>query len=251
VQAATEHHMRASGGEYLKSIIFGGMDGVITTFAVVAGAAGGNLGPDIVLIMGFSNLLADGLSMGLGDFISSKAEEDFVVAEHARETWEFENYPEGEKAEMVELYEERGYNNEDATNLVEILTRNKETFINTMMVEELGMMPPDPESSPAKHGLVTFFSFLVNGLIPLLTFVIASIVTSSTGEPIDFMYLFGLTCLLTGLNMFGLGAVSSIFTIDPWWKAGCFTLLNGAIAAGASYLVGFIVGKIVGSDVPI
>lgn len=85
--------------------------------------------------MGFSNLLADGLSMGLGDFISSTAEEDFVKAEHARETWEFENYPEGEKSEMVELYEKKGYSNEDATNLVDILTRNKECFINTMMVE--------------------------------------------------------------------------------------------------------------------
>jgi DNA damage-binding protein 1 len=248
--AATEHHM-TSTGSYLKSIIFGGMDGVITTFAVVAGAAGGNLGSEIILIMGFSNLLADGLSMGLGDFISSKAEDDFVAAEHARETWEFENYPEGEKAEMVELYQERGYSEEDAANLVEILTRNKETFINTMMVEELGMMPPDPDSSPAKHGLVTFLSFLANGLIPLLTFVIASIVTASSGEHIDFYFLFGLTCALTALNMFGLGAVSSIFTIDPWWKAGLFTLLNGCVAAGASYLVGYIVGKIVGTEVPV
>lgn len=69
-------------------------------------------------------------------------------------------------------------------------------------------MPPDPESSPAKHGLVTFLSFLANGLIPLLTFVVASIVTKLTGESLSFNFLFGLTCAVTAANMFGLGAVS-------------------------------------------
>jgi hypothetical protein len=75
------------------------------------------------------------------------------------------------------------------------------------------MMPPDPESSPAKHGIVTFLSFLANGLIPLLTFVVASIVTNATGENIDFYFLFGLTCALTAANMFGLGAVS----VSPYY----------------------------------
>lgn len=69
-------------------------------------------------------------------------------------------------------------------------------------------MPPDPDSSPAKHGVVTFLSFLANGLIPLLTFVVAAIATKITGERIDFYFLFGMTCGLTALTMFGLGAVS-------------------------------------------
>eukprot|EP01126_Amoeba_proteus_P007314 TRINITY_DN12624_c0_g1_i13.p1 TRINITY_DN12624_c0_g1~~TRINITY_DN12624_c0_g1_i13.p1 ORF type:complete len:147 (-),score=28.16 TRINITY_DN12624_c0_g1_i13:798-1238(-) len=82
---APETHI--SSGSYIKSIVFGGMDGIMTTFALVSGAAGGQLGSTVILIMGISNLLADGLSMGLGDYISSKAEEDYSLAEFERENW--------------------------------------------------------------------------------------------------------------------------------------------------------------------
>jgi len=244
LKSANEDHQK--GGDYVKSMVFGGMDGIITTFAVVAGAAGANLGTNVILIMGFSNLVADGLSMGLGDFISSTAENDYVASELARETWEFENYPAGEKAEMVDLYEAKGFNKEDATELVDILSRNKTYFIENMMVEELGLLPPDPEDSPAKHGLVTFLAFCVMGIVPLLTFMVAAIIQSSQQSKSgpDFMLLFGITCALTVLAMFGLGVISSIFSIDPWWKCGLFTLANGAVASGLAYLIGWLVGLI-------
>jgi len=99
---------------------------------------------------------------------------------------------------MVELYKEKGFSHDDATNLVDIISRNKEVFIDTMMVEELGLLPPDPNASPAKHGVITFISFCINGLVPLLTFIIASIVSNSRGgESIDFMFLFWISCALT------------------------------------------------------
>jgi len=101
VQSANENHRRS--GEFVKSMVFGAMDGIITTFAVVAGVAGSNLTTGVVLILGFANLFADGISMGLGDFLSEKAEYDYVISEKARELWETQNYLEGEKKEMVEL----------------------------------------------------------------------------------------------------------------------------------------------------
>lgn len=66
--------------DYAKSIVYGGMDGIVTTFAVVAGAVGGNLGIKPILILGFSNLLADGFSMAVGDYLSSTTEESAVKA---------------------------------------------------------------------------------------------------------------------------------------------------------------------------
>ncbi len=72
------------------------MDGILTSFAVVAGAAGGKLPTPVVLVLGFSNIFADALSMGVGEFLSSKAENEWILSERKREEWEFENYPEGE-----------------------------------------------------------------------------------------------------------------------------------------------------------
>ena len=77
--------------------MYGGLDGIITTFAVVAGVAGASLSSGVVLILGFANLIADGLSMAIGDYLSTKAENEYNKAERAREKWEVENYPEGEK----------------------------------------------------------------------------------------------------------------------------------------------------------
>jgi len=89
------------GSDYVKSIVFGGLDGIITTFSTIASSVGGNLSIEAVITLGFANLIADAISMGVGDFISSKAEYDHLMAERARELWEFDNHPEGEKQEMV------------------------------------------------------------------------------------------------------------------------------------------------------
>lgn len=77
----------SAGSDYLKSIVFGGLDGIITTFAVIATVAGANLDVRIVILMGFANLVADGISMGFGDCLSSKAEQEFVENEYGREKW--------------------------------------------------------------------------------------------------------------------------------------------------------------------
>jgi len=100
VVAADETH-GGFGSENIKSIVFGGLDGIITTFSTIASSVGGNLSIEAVITLGFANLIADAISMGVGDFISSKAEYDFLIAERAREAWEFDNHPEGEKQEMV------------------------------------------------------------------------------------------------------------------------------------------------------
>jgi len=182
--------------------------------------------------MGFANLVGDGLSMGLGDYLSSKAELDFVKSEKKREKWELENYPDGEKREMVELYMARGMSEEDATQVIGTLAKYKNLFLDLMLVEELGLMPPDEDDSPAKNGLVTFCAFAVFGFIPLLPYVFGRAIG---GANIDAM--FGAACGLTALTMALLGASKAKFTNQAVLESSLWMLLNGTVAAAAAYLV--------------
>jgi len=237
---AKEKHKK--GADYLKSIIYGGLDGIMTGFSIVTAAAGATLGIPVIIILGIANLIADGIAMGVGDFISGKAEIDYALAEKKREEWEYENYPKGEIDEMIEIYKEKGMKIEDAKDLVAALLKHKDNFINTMMVEELGVMNPDPNESPAKHGGVTFISFVIYGFVPLIPFMIG------TAVPTQFWTLFGISCALVGVVLFALGAVTSIFTILPWYKGGFYIFAVGFLAAVASYLIGWGVGTIVPSS---
>lgn len=211
--------------------MFGGLDGIITTFAVVAASVGGSLSSDVIMLMGFANLVADGLSMGFGDYLSSKAELEYTRAEHKREKWELDNYPEGEKREMVELYVKRGMTEDDAHLIVETMSKYKNLFLDVMMVEELGLMPPDEDDSPAKNGMVTFAAFVFFGIIPLLPFCFRDATKAS--DDLNF----GVACFLTGCTMLALGAAKAKFTNQSMTQSALLMLLNGGLAAVAAYLV--------------
>ena len=132
-----EKHPLASA--HIKSIVYGGLDGIITTFAVVAGAAGGGFGPNVVIVMGISSLLADALSMGVGDALSSKAETEVARRERERERWELENFKEGEIGEMVDIYTKRGMSKEDAEIVIRVCAKYEPLFVDMMLVDELGL----------------------------------------------------------------------------------------------------------------
>lgn len=236
-KVATEPHTTGSG-QYIKSIIFGGLDGIITTFSIVAGVAGADLSPEVVLVFGFANLLADGLSMGFGDYLSSKAELDYAKTERARELWEYDNFPEGEKEEMVEIYMKNGFSEEKARKAIDILSTNKDFFVDHMMVHELGIMPPAEDESPAKDGLITFVSFLIFGFIPVLAYLVVPRSDPSVA--------FAVACVLTGATLFILGVVKGKLSGNSMIRSGFMVLLNGAIAAAAAYLIGWALGKATG-----
>lgn len=232
-------------GQYIKAAVFGGLDGIITTFAVVASVAGANLSTGIVIIMGFSNLIADGISMGFGEFVSMQSEKDYVQAERNREEWEYENGFEGEVKEMVDLYVEKGFSKKEAEGIISVMAGHKDFFIDHMMVQELGMMPPDPEESAWKSGLVMFVSFLIFGLIPLLSYLAFSTINFKTNKADA---LFAIACVLTAVALFTLGAIKSKFSTQSWWRSGLWVLLNGTLAAAAAYLIGFGLEALVGGD---
>lgn len=230
-KTALENHNQEQG-QYIKSLVYGGLDGIITTFAVVAGVAGAALSAGVVLILGFANLIADGLSMAIGDYLSTKAELEYKQEERKREAWEVENYPEGEKHELIELYTAKGMPEEDAKQVTEIISRHKETWIDIMMVEELGII--EENESPVKNAVVTFLSFVVFGLVPILIYVVSRFVPGMEGNT------FLIACILTGLTLFALGALKVKITGKNWFLSGLEMLIVGGITAAAAYIIGVL-----------
>lgn len=226
-QAAEEHKTE---GQYLKSAVYGGLDGTITTFAVVAGVAGASLSAGVVLILGFANLIADGLSMAIGDYLSTKSEREYQKAEREREAWEVDNYPDGEKKEMTEIYTDKGLSKKDASTITSIISKNKKAWVDIMMVEELGIV--ESRESPLKNSIVTFISFAFFGFIPLITYILAKFI------PFLARNEFVAASILTGFTLFLLGAAKVKVTGKNWLKSGLEMLIVGGIAAAAAYGIG-------------
>lgn len=235
-----------SEGGLLKPIIFGGLDGILTAFAIVAGAAGGALDPSVILILGFSNIFADALSMGVGEFLSSKAENEWILSERERERWEMENYPEGEIREMIDIYTERGMERQDAKLVVETMAKYKEFFVDIMMVEELELQCPEEDHIKAsvKEGIIMFLSFACFGSFPLLGYVLIPL--SFPG--LDSTALFVCACIVTGIVLFLMGCVKAKFSASSWYLCGAETLLLGGTCATVAYTIGQFVDTLVANN---
>lgn len=226
---------RAFSGEYVSSMVYGGLDGIITTFAVVAGVTGASLNPTVIIIMGFSNLLADGFSMAVGDYLSSKAEDEYDEDERKKLRRRIDNNYDEEISEMQLYYENMGVESGDAALISRTLSKNKPAFTEQRLATEFG----EPETnSPIKNAIVTFFSFTIYGLIPLLAYV----VTAFFPEILDQAFL--TASILTGIMLFILGIVKSRLTKTNMWKSGFEMLGVGGLAAFVAYGIGFILGGI-------
>lgn len=228
--------LHKAGGGLIKPIIFGGLDGILTAFAIVAGAAGGALEPSVILILGISNIFADALSMGVGEFLSSKAENEWILSEREREMWEMENYPEGEIQEMIDIYVERGMGREDAQVVVSTMAKYKDFFVDVMMVEELELNVPDENhvQESMREGVVMFCSFAFFGFLPLLGYVIIPALFTDLGP--DSLFL--CACIVTGIVLFIMGCVKSLFSTAKWYISGMETFLLGGACATVAYTIG-------------
>jgi DNA damage-binding protein 1 len=240
--AIAEEKHGGTGSEYIKSVVFGGLDGIITTFSIVAAVAGASLAVEVTLMMGFANLLADGISMGLGDYLSEAAELEYLKSERAREAWEMDNYPEGELAEMVELYVEKGVDRKDAESILTTMAKYKDFFVDHMMVLELGQQSPGDDAHPAMNGLVTFLSFIAFGSVPMWAYLImwGAKYTSRSG-------MFGVACAVTACTMYLLGVVQAKISRQDAFRTGLSLMANGCLAAAAAYLVGWGLEQAIGT----
>lgn len=174
-----EEHKQNPLSEYLREIVYGGIDGIVTTFAVVAGFSGASvqgentlgLTAGAVLLFGFANLFADSMSMGLGNFLSILTEKDVYKAHKDKERKEIESNTSMEELETLTILQEKGFSKEDSQTLVDIYKHNKEYWVDWMMNHELEI--PNPEGvNPYLTAASTIGSFIFFGAIPLLPYLI-------------------------------------------------------------------------------
>jgi len=231
---APEKHGGA-GAQYIGDIIYGGLDGIITTFAIVSGVAGAQLESGIILILGLANLIADGFSMATGAYLSLKSEQAYYDKERERESWEVEHFPEGEKQEMRQIYLQQGYTEEEATQLVKIKSRNPERWVDTMMIDELSMIRDDRK--PLLSGLTTLLSFIFAGAVPLLVYLVGLVIA----VPISF----GISVLLSALALFALGAAKVRITSQNPFLSGFEMLVVGGLASGVAYAIGALLRNLI------
>jgi len=233
---AIHKEMHKKKGEYIGDFVYGALDGIVTTFAVVSGVTGAGLSTTIILILGFANLLADGLSMAAGNYLGTKSEQEYYKKEKERETWEIEHVPEGEKEEIREIYSRKGFKGRDLERAVEIITSDKETWVKTMMLEELNMV--EDKKSPIKAGMVTFIAFFALGLIPVFAYTVSYLFAFQSD-------LFLITVILTLVTIFVVGSVRSLVIKKKWYIAGLEMLIIGGAVAIASYYAGFFISTLI------
>jgi VIT1/CCC1 family predicted Fe2+/Mn2+ transporter len=234
---AREEHGGA-GDLYVGDLVYGGLDGVVTTFAVVSGVVGASLGSQVILILGFANLLADGFAMASGAYLSTKSEAEYYHREEERERWEVDNYPDGERAELLEIYRQRGYSEEEAGQLVAIQSRDPERWVKAMMVDELSMLPD--ERKPLTSAGATLAAFVLAGSLPLLAYFAGIFWT------IPSQAAFRASVVLTGIALFSLGAAKVFVTHRNPVRSGLEMLVVGGLAATAAYIVGALLKGLAG-----
>lgn len=209
---------------YLRDLIYGAIDGSVTTFAIVAGVAGAGLPPGVIVTLGIANVLADGFSMAAGNYSGTKAEADNadrlneIVRAHIRDN------PDAAMNELREVLATKGLNQPLLDTATQAIAKDTDAILQFLLEGRYGIGPL--EAHPLRSALATFGAFLLIGLIPLLPFML--------GIP----NAFAISATMTMVSFFGIGAAKAHWSLFPWWRSGLETLFIGGTAAMIAYVVG-------------
>lgn len=223
--------------EFLKQIVYGGNDGIVTTFAIVAGFAGAQadgvaqIGGLAVLVFGLANLFADAVSMGLGEVLSGRAAHDLYRGRHEIELAEIARNPEWERQNLVRVLHRRGLPEREAETVSDVLIRHPQMMADLLLNYDLGMSNP-ADDTPLINGLVTFVSFVMFGAVPLVPYLLFD-ASSQT---------FVLSVSATFSALAALGLLRWNATGERLLRTLGETVVLGAICALVAYSVGFLVG---------
>jgi VIT1/CCC1 family predicted Fe2+/Mn2+ transporter len=221
IAAQNEHGM-------LGDFVLGAVDGAITTFAIVTGSAGAGLSAGVALVLGVANVLADGLSMAIGNYLKTRADQQMVGRYRRMEERHIDRAPEGERAEIREIFASKGFSGDVLESIVDTITSDRRRWVEVMLVEEWGL--PVQIGSPLRAGTVTFAAFVLAGLVPLLPLIFSGwIATRQT---------FLISAVATAVTFVGIGAVRGHVADQPKLVTIAETLLTGGVAAAVSFLVG-------------
>jgi len=218
---------------YLRDFVYGAIDGGVTTFAIISGVVGAELSTRIILILGAANLLADGFSMGVSNYLGTRAERQFLERARQIEEEHIDLIPAGEAEEIRTLFRNKGFEGKLLEQVVEVITSDRQVWVDTMLREEWGLALEG--ASPVKAGLVTFLAFQLAGFVPLAPFTLLFLLNV---DHLEQSTVFGFTSLLTGGVFFVIGLLKARFTGERRVQSGIETLLVGGGAATVAYVVG-------------
>jgi VIT1/CCC1 family predicted Fe2+/Mn2+ transporter len=224
------------GQGYTQDAVLGAIDGCVTTFAIVAGTMGGHFSSVVTIVLGMANLLADGFSMAASEYQATKAEGEEVDAARSEELRHIEVIPEAEREEIRQIYEEKGFRDETLEKAVETTVGNRDTWVNTMLTDELGLQPL--KRSPRRAGLVTFVAFVAAGFVPLVPFLYPRLLAGGH---------FLASSVLTGVMFFSIGMAKGVVLHRPRIASALETLFTGIVAALLAYGAGALLKSLYGT----
>ncbi len=222
-------HQGAGTGGNLRAAVFGVNDGLVSNASLIMGVAGAAAGNSVILLSGVAGLLAGAFSMAAGEYISMRSQREMFEYQIGLEKEELDQYPQEEAAELALIFAAKGLAKDEARRLADTLVADPERALDTLAREELGLNP-DELGSPWGAAWSSFFSFALGGAIPLLPFLLGG------GHSLT------ITIALTGIALFAVGAVLSLFSGRHALLGGFRMLALGFAAGAATYLIGSAVG---------
>ena len=224
--AQPRHREQHRQVNWLRDVILGGQDGLVNILGIVLGVIAGGGSQVVLLAAGFAAAITESISMGAVGYTSSVSERDYYQAERAREEAEIDATPEAERQEIRDIYAAKGFAGELLDRVVDTITADRQSWLATMMDEELHLQPvrtPDI----LRSAVVITIATLIGHLIPLLPFV----------------WLPRATALITAIVLsagvlFGVGVYSSVTLVGDWRKNGLKMVAIGLGAAAAGFLIG-------------
>lgn len=226
-RAISERLATRAAGSYLGDAVLGGIDGGVTTFAVVAAAVGGGFSGSVVVVLGFANLIADGFSMAVSNYLGTKSQREELENARAAESRHIEEIPDGEREEIRQIFAGKGFSGDVLEKVVEVITADRKLWVETMLTEELGMN--GSSRSPRRAALATFVAFVVVGLLPLLPFL---------WPGLDYATRFVASAGVTAVAFAAIGVGKGLLLRRSAVRSGLETLLTGGGAAALAYFVG-------------
>src|SRR6266568_4926366 len=210
----------------LRDVILGGQDGLVNMLGIALGvvAAGGST--HVLVVTGIAAAITESISMGAVAYTSFGSDRDFYLAERAREQKEIAAQPEDEREEVREIYVAKGFKGQLLEDVVETITSNRETWVSTMMDEELHLQPVE-ESKLVRSAVVVTIATLIGHLIPVVPFMIISRTPAII-----------LAIALSGVTLFGVGVYSAKTLVGDWRKSGLQMVAIGLGAAALGYIIG-------------
>jgi VIT1/CCC1 family predicted Fe2+/Mn2+ transporter len=233
--AQLEGRHRSGGGNSLRAAVLGANDGLVSNLSLVMGVAGATLGGKSVLVAGIAGLLAGSISMALGEWLSVQSSRELYNNQIATERDEIEQNPEEEIQELALIYQTRGISQEAAQNMANQLLSNKESALDTLSREELGIDPDQLGGSAWEAAITSFFLFTLGAIFPLSPFFFM------TGMPAVFVSI-----AVSIVGLFLLGAVITLFTGRTVLFSGMRMVLFGMIAAAVTFGIGRLIGVSIG-----